>query len=227
MTHISLDFWHTLAEPNPLYAETRKQILSEYFGFSPAEAAVRYKTAKREWETSAHLTGNVLDYGELREHLAQVFGLRIPEPKFRNMVWAMRCGFRKDPPRLVSHEIWTLLRSFPEKHGVTLSIGSNTNFLIRGDEIRRLLPEGLFAFQQYSDEEGICKPNPEFFARALVTATRDGRVKSPRDFVHVGDNHVCDVEAPARLGLRSYIVADQNQLLNVLKDKEAECYAFG
>lgn len=52
-----------------------------------------------------------------------------------------------------------------------------------------------------SVEVGRVKPHPSMFSRAL-----EGLAMPPTDVVHVGDNHVCDVEGAVRAGIRPILM---------------------
>jgi FMN phosphatase YigB (HAD superfamily) len=204
LRHLSVDFWHTLGEPNPAYAALRSQTLAEFYGVSVETAEFLYKNLKRSWEASAVETGRVPDLAALRGQLRNLLERDLTDSRWEAMLAQLNQLFAENPPSLNQHAL-DKLRLLRMQLGLTLSVGSNTNFIIRGETIRSLLPERLFHFQLYSDQLGRCKPCPQFYANVLVQAAkRNPKVTRPADVGHVGDNLLCDVEAPMALGLRAW-----------------------
>lgn len=217
--HISLDFWHTLAEPNPAYAEHRNRVLGRYYGVPSGQARQAYKGLKNVWEDRAVSTGTVPGLLELREQLGAQLARDIPQEYFWNMLEELYQLFLAYPPHLDE----PVLELLPElvRRGYTLSVGSNTNFIIRGKVIRRLLPESVFSFQVYSDELGVCKPSGAFYGRVLMSATRcNSKVSYPAHVLHVGDNPQCDAAGAARLGIQTGTCSAQNPVYHILSQLE-------
>lgn len=221
--HLSLDFWHTLGEPNKRYGEVRGEILADYYHSTPQQALLTYKDLKRNWERDACLTGKVPQLEELHRQLDRYFGYSIHPEKFRCMVDDMVAMFHQHPPALMLAELAKLdkLRRY-----CTLSIGSNTNFIIRGVSIQRLLPDDLFDFQHYSDQLGCCKPSGEFFSNVVLQAAHSNpALGKPQEILHIGDSVEHDYKAPHRYGISAAVCGPNNPLMQILTEVETSLRA--
>ena len=124
------------------------------------------------------------------------------------------------PPRLYDDRTADVLHTLAARPDTTLSLLSNTGF-IKGPTLRQLLDRlgigGCFAFQLYSDELALSKPDPRVFAaaQARVADTR-GTHLSARELLHVGDNPRADYDGATRAGWTAYHVHADGRTLNDL-----------
>jgi FMN phosphatase YigB (HAD superfamily) len=203
MRHISFDFWNTIGKPNKVYARERSRLLSEVFAVSLDEAKATYSKVKKALDHAAETEG--VDHG--REYniakLCEAFGKPDADQQFRDQLQVeMDKLFAEHPPTIDDALIAELDRA--HKMGITLSIGSNTNFIegqtILDHVIGRRIP---FAFSIFSDEVSCSKPNPDFFALiAHHAGLVNPLITSNRDIIHVGDNDICDCKGADAAGMR-------------------------
>lgn len=103
-------------------------------------------------------------------------------------------------------EGWSL---FPETkdllgrlHRKGYHLGIVSNFDSRIDEVCRSLDiRDYFQSVTFSSEEGVAKPSPEIFKRALKKAAL-----SPEESVYVGDSPHHDIEGAREIGMRVFLV---------------------
>lgn len=215
MRHISFDFWNTVGKPNLTYSAKRTEFLATAFETTREVAKHTYTAVKTalvaDDERGAYHHGR--DY-EI-ERLCEAFG-RKADPAFHaHLCNEMDSWFAVHPPT-IDHRLATLIHR-ASLNGITLSIGSNTNF-VRGQTIVDHSVGRLpFAFAIFSDEVGVSKPSREFFdlvayhARLVNPLIRDNR-----DIVHVGDNRVCDCDGPEAAGMLSAYTKDADETAAVL-----------
>ncbi len=185
---------------------------------APAAKAPAYKAAKNQWEQDAVCTGLVPPLEDLHAVFVAATNSALPQEEFLNrVVPALQEEFKANPP-LICTESLDLLRRL-RRTGCTVSVGSNTNFIIRGRVIYDLLPcVGVFDFQLYSDELGVCKPSPEFFAHVLLRAgTANRGLLRARQVVQIGDSLQCDVRAAEFMGMRAILVGAEYTTAQVLE----------
>lgn len=86
------------------------------------------------------------------------------------------------------------------EHGVVTGVVSNLNFSGRtlADRINKGIPHHHFQFILASSEYVFRKPSPRIYQMAMKKAGI-----SPENTWFVGDNPLCDVDGPARLGVAS------------------------
>jgi FMN phosphatase YigB (HAD superfamily) len=94
-----------------------------------------------------------------------------------------------------------------EERNITMNICCNSSF-IRGEELQQnFIQRGVsrfFSFTLYSDQWGICKPNPLFFAK-VKTGVLDLTKEHQNSIIHIGDNPMTD-GASGRYNFPSLIV---------------------
>lgn len=223
--HLSVDFWHTLAEPNRAYTEFRKQTMARYYGATASVAGYAYKVLKNAEETMAVQTGEVRRAESLRILLNDAFAsannsLPLEEDEFALMLAELEHGFLDRPPTLDQRGLETLHRV--SCGGPTLSIGSNTNFIIRGSTIAKLLPD-IFDFKLFSDELGRCKPCPRFYSAVVLGAGKaNPQLEFTEEILHIGDHEVCDVQGALAMGLSAELVTAERPITKLLEQLECE-----
>ncbi len=216
--HVSVDFWHTLGTPSKTYGGLRDAILGEAYGVPASVARAGYKQLKDTWEQLAVETGLVPPLAMLRLQMNQLWERELPVTEFYAVLERLRVAFAAHPPHVCQESLAELRRV--RELGFTLSVGSNTNFMMRGAEIQALLPGGLFLFQIYSDEVGWCKPHRRFFQKVDYTLGNRRILDTPRkeEVLHVGDNPTCDVSAAQDYGFHAQLCSEERPLHQILKE---------
>lgn len=212
--HYSFDLWMTLIRSNPQYKYERARLVAD-----------RYNPAGKSLEDimavfrRVDLLGNAINEKTGRQLQAEelylwVIGLVAdteqavagvdPEALYAEMEEVVLAY----PPLIYGPETLKVLLALKTK-GATFSLLSNTAF-VKGRTLRKVLPglglEDQFAFQLYSDEAGLSKPNEAFFQLMLDTLEAK-RSPVPREaIVHVGDNPVADIEGAQALGIPSILI---------------------
>lgn len=217
--HISVDFWHTLAEPNKAYGLRRNTILADHYLCQPAQAGERYKELKNSWEQLAVSTGLVPDVETLRQQMNLKFDYKLSQRQFAVMLQTLEDNFLLLPP-IICDDSLHLLRQL-KAAGLTLSVSSNTNFIIRGRVLSGYLPDNLFSFQLFSDQLGYCKPSPVFWSSVLMQAGRvNGLLTQPQQILHVGDSVECDGVGASAMGMDTHVCHKNNPLSKILATVE-------
>jgi putative hydrolase of the HAD superfamily len=213
--HISFDVWNTLVSPNPAFSEARDALLSKAYGSSPERVRWVYKSLKNTLDMAAEQVGVARDTSKCFAILAEMFGHGAYAAEIQV---DMEKLVEKHPP-LAHDEIVVALRMMTRKSPVTLSIGSNTNF-ISGHLLSRLVLDTWdvpWAFKVFSDEQGVSKPNPSFFdAIATKVASLNPQI-TRHSIAHLGDNPVCDVQGAHEAGFTPIHVANPSLVPKALQ----------
>ena len=214
MRHISLDFWNTVGAAPASYGLERTYLLADFFGVTFDVAKATYKQVKDHFDDADERTGSSFTRDENFIALFRAFN-RVPVRGDLDTLMRMMDGiFHRCPPVIAPALREQLLRA--HAMGITLSIGSNTNFIM-GSEIREILAGIPFAFMVFSDEVHVSKPHPHFFdivAKEVKRVRPD--IKSRVDMLHVGDNMACDVRGAKAAGIPARLVLDANNTAEVI-----------
>lgn len=206
--HYSFDVWLTLIRSNPEFRRERIAYFAHHFNplghvLSQVEAIVRDvdQTCTRINE----LVGKHIDAREVVLLMAQRLGTdlnQLSPVRLVSVLEEINELFTKYPPVLTDGELPQVLSTLRVR-GATLSLLSNTG-LIQGACLRRFWDQvgigKLFAFQLYSDEVGLSKPNPALYAllyRQARQLSNRAEPLLPNHILHIGDNPVAD-EAGAK-----------------------------
>lgn len=189
--HISLDFWGTLAAPNPAFAKARNEYLAKALGKPLPLVREGYTAVKRFLDDAAEKYGIGMPVEAAWRILFGQFG---QQPEYiGHLMSDVRSLFLANPPTISPDTITEMYRL--TKAGFTFGIASNTNF-VPGQVIRDLLDRHRILFLMsgclFSDELGYAKPSSHLFARIKERAPEGWSI------CHVGDSLVCDYQ-PARL----------------------------
>ena len=216
--HYSFDFWNTVGKPNMEYARQRTALLARVFETDIATAKATYTATKGRLDKLAEDQGLSTPRMDCFAQLVTAFG-RDPLISIDELATAFDTIFADLPPT-VDPILVEALHDM-HAHGITLSIGSNTNF-INGQEIKRYVLDAPsivlpFAFTIFSDEAKVSKPNPEFFSAILAGARDTNRgVTAPEHIIHVGDSKRCDGEGARDAGMGFLYVTDADNTAPVL-----------
>jgi putative hydrolase of the HAD superfamily len=110
-------------------------------------------------------------------------------------------------PILINSEISTVFSKIISENK-TINILSNTAF-IKGQSLRKVLEHyelsQYFAFQLYSDETGISKPNPQFFQKVYDEVLAKKSIEKSQ-IVHIGDNKIADYQGALQFGFSAILI---------------------
>jgi FMN phosphatase YigB (HAD superfamily) len=209
---VSLDFWGTIAKPNPKYSTARTAYFAELFGVEPEVAHAKYVQIKRHADYAAE------HFGTAYHPMAQIRSLLNCEKLTRkvdacDVYYDLMHRVARYKP-VISPSMKALLKRASPLF--VMGITSNTNF-IPGHVLASLIPS-TFAEPTWSDVVGICKPSPEIFNqtyRSLVT--KNGAAIKPWEILHIGDNYRCDYVGATRFGFQGRHVKSVEETEAVLQ----------
>lgn len=189
VSHVSLDFWNTIATGNPAYGGARDAFLAEKLNLPEIKVREVYRRLKDDADTAAELEGIGLSSSETYDRFMTEVGRE--GAYWYDIRHGLEALFFEHPP-LVPDDVMDALGAL-QRAGIGLSIGSNTNFMrgaILNDAV--LSTFGVeWDFQVFSDEVGRSKPHPHFWnVVAMRAATHTGA--APDNVLHIGDNRICD-----------------------------------
>lgn len=211
---ISLDFWNSLAIPNPEYAKARTELLAATFNVSFDEAKKKYQETKEllDW---MQLNGSWISSTHTFELLVEKFkdkNWRLANELLLNFVELLR----EYPPTVLPETIKALKNV--KKRGYALCIGSNTNFLggshLEWHVLTPLRINSLFEFMRFSDQVGCAKPQYKFFEMIVL---KSGYL--PHEICHAGDSQIFD-GAAEKYGIGFKYVAQPYNLIDILNSFE-------
>ena len=204
--HISLDFWNTIAKPNPAYADARYEYLCKLTGLDDEEVRRIYKQIKDV--TEASVMAPTVD--AVHKYMRAQFGID-QSIDTRSVFDSL---FMQLPPFIDGCLAGQLMRL---QETITWSVTSNTNFtsgtLLRGILTRhKLKPD----FCIWSDIFGIAKPDAGIFnaVHIVLNHTLKADVKS-HEILHIGDHEYCDAGAEA-VGFRFKLISGPHELPSLL-----------
>ncbi len=225
--HISFDFWNTLGIANPAYSSERSRILAtfalnlsnndEWGGHSVRYCAQAYQAVKEEIDADTLNFGHVgLDgsFDFLIKWL-EITPLHHEVQKLKADLWK---AFYENPPFILD-EVVAKLREIKES-GITLSIGSNTNF-IPGKVIRESVLDklDLFDFFIFSDELRESKPSMMFFYNIEKSVRYIQKDLDDSQILHVGDSKRFDYEPAQKFGFKAGLVNNPYSVLPFLMQR--------
>lgn len=197
---LSLDFWGTLAVPNPAYSAARTAYLSRLANLSTAEANHRYRAVKRRLDGEAERHGTAVTPTAACARLAEALGVPLAAGELRGQLESLT---RASPP-VVTPRTLDELRQAADA-GLVLCLASNTNFL-GGALMTELFPDLPLHGRVYSDQVGTSKPHADFFGAVLGVIRRHALGLEPAEVTHVGDHPVCDRDGAERTGFAAVLV---------------------
>lgn len=220
ISHLSIDFWNTIATPSKEFAAKRAQMLCNSINnlyelgvrITPAQIREEYTATKKQLDFAAETCGVASTPFLCMESLIYrpLWAEKSPAPLGRinevveQAVKQLSELFQEHPP-FIDSDLKDIINNYP----ISVSVGSNTNF-IGGELIQKLLEsQGFeFAFYIFSDQVGCSKPSAEFFQRVMNKADID----NPSMLYHMGDNQICDQLGPWRAGCRAGLIIDPPDL---------------
>lgn len=216
--HYSFDVWLTLIRSNPDFRRERTAYFAEHFnplGRSLVEVDLIVRDIDVACTRINELVGKNIDSLELFLLMAHRLGADLAfftSERLEKIHFDLGELFRAYPPRLIDERIPDILKELKVR-GATLSLLSNTG-LIRGAVLRQFWDGiglgDLFAFQLYSDEVCLSKPNPQLYALLGYQARQLPEYQSVElhsvDILHIGDNPVADYAGALTAGLSALLL---------------------
>lgn len=218
--HVSFDVWGTLISANSMYALRRTQLVSEMFHLDTAVVKKAYTETKSFVDTAAEKHGVAYSTDGVFSMFFDALNLPVPlGPQSRMLMRQhFEALFRTYAPTI--HEDVTPLRIFLKNRGVTMSIGSNSNF-ISGTVMFPFLQSELnnmFDFGVFSDLDLVAKPDTEFFDRVVIEASKD-RDLYRHEILHVGDSRICDGMGAFSSGLEYALIEHPSHLYAAVRSR--------
>lgn len=218
--HISLDFWNTLASPNPEYARQRTNLIASFFDIPFDEAKRTYTSTKKFMDTAAEMAGFALSRDDVVQMLNEQMpsGHSLSQTKLNEFTFKMDQLFQHNLPT-ISPELVEVLK-LVKGRGIQFGILSNTNFtrgeLLRGVVLDPAFGADFFAFTMFSDDWRLAKPDDEFFSTMVRYAALNTGCDR-RQILHIGDNYITDVKGAENVGIQSLHVTDPTDLVRLLQ----------
>ncbi len=216
--HYSFDVWQTLIRSNPSFRATRTAYFADRYnpnGYDLVEVERRMKEADIICTRINERVGKNIDALELILLMMERLGVdleTVTSAEVQETEVVVQNLFREHPPILTDTDLPEILQTLRQR-GATLSLLSNTG-LIRGGGLSEFFKSvglgELLAFELYSDEVMLSKPNPAFFARLFQEARtlpeQQASPLQPSQILHVGDNPLADRDGAEAAGLRSLLI---------------------
>lgn len=222
--HASFDVWNTLITPNPEYAAARNALLAYSFAISSEQAKFTYTHVKKFADGLSEMNGMQTPSDDLYELLCKHIRINAPTAVSLNLRDDFHKLFAEHPPTFDPNLVDALKQLHAD--GVTISLGSNTNF-IAGRIMREVVFKELdipFSFMMFSDEEWYAKPHPNFFGVMLEKVEELHPTINSKQIAHIGDSQRADVYGATNARMQGLLVdspADTLDLLISLKAQHA------
>lgn len=221
--HISLDVWNTLCIPNLEFSKQRNEYIADEFKLEYDFVKTAYDTIKQKADqaaTEAGLAWSVVHMFQVLLAELKVADIYTPDclDIAERLAKNISIIYHALPPTIPTDAIETLAYAI-EQRQVSISIGSNTNFISGYDVHKFIESMGIFPdFALYSDIIGYSKPHGFFWSNLLFQAKDYHSFElEPHEIVHIGDNKVCDGGA-TRAGMQAKIISHPNELSDAIKD---------
>lgn len=218
ISHISFDVWNTLIIANPAFAAARTGYLAWALKRDTAEVKDAYTRVKKQVDTAAEDTGVGYTTPEVYAKLFEALNVEYNDIFAEALMYDVNDLFLRHPPTIVDSvkRLIALARS----RGLTVSIGSNSNFISGRQMYPWLLSQfdHAFSYGVFSDLERTAKPSATFFGRVIDNARqcRGQGAVPPHAIVHVGDNPICDGWGADEVGIRGLLVKGPDQLFDTV-----------
>lgn len=215
--HFSFDLWLTLIRSNPLFKQKRNQLLIDFFELNTklerVNEVVRYYDVL--CNQMNEITGSNIETEEM--YILMLSALNVDLEKVNTdhldeFYKATEQLFLEYKPELIVPNIYQLLDQIIQQEK-TISILSNTA-MIKGTTLRMILQHyeinHYCAFQIYSDEVGISKPNVEIYKLLIQNAQKyNNNIKEIQAIVHIGDNPIADFKGAQKAGIQSILIKNK------------------
>ena len=207
VTHLSFDFWDTLAFSNPKFKYERTKLISKYCGQSFIDIDECFHEIGKKYNLQQQSSNIYIKPIDLLQKAIEK--LNTNSVIDINLIYEdILILFQKNKPILNPFCKDFIIKCIV--NNIKLSILSNTAF-IPGKMIKDYLiaefGENVFSFYLFSDETKIAKPNIRAFELCYQNInTVHSKMVSKTAIVHIGDNYLNDYEAAKTFGFQSHII---------------------
>lgn len=207
ISHLSFDFWDTLAFSNPEFKFERTKLIGKYYSQSPSDIENSIKETGKKYnllqETNIASISPIHLLKQAMNDLKKKTDVNI-ESLFEEICIL----FKKHKPILNRDSEDFISACIINKKKI--SILSNTAF-IPGKLIKEYLVSifgvNSFSFFLFSDETQIAKPNSKAFDLVYQNINLVHNKIIPKDaIIHIGDNYKNDFDAAKKFGFQSYLI---------------------
>lgn len=207
VTHLSFDFWDTLAFSNPKFKYERTKLISKYCDQYIIDIDECIQEVGKKYNLQQQSSNIYIKPIDLLHQVIAEFNTNSAIDI--NLLYEdILILFKKNKP-ILNH----FCKDFITKcivNNIKLSILSNTAFIpgkIIKDYLIAEFGENVFSFYLFSDETKIAKPNIRAFELCYQNInTVHSKIVSKSAIVHIGDNYLNDYEAAKKFGFQSHII---------------------
>ena len=215
--HYSFDLWMTLIKSNPQFKTERTKYFFKHFNHKEKtieETRIIFRQVDVMCNAINEKTGSNIQAEEM--YLMVISAMNdyifpLQDVDIVKLYHDMEALVLQYVPVIYSVDTTEVLHCIKEKSNAGFSLLSNTGF-IKGITLRKVLEQlkisYYFDFQLYSDEEGMSKPNVNFF-KLLITeaaAIRGDTITNLKEIIHIGDNLKADIGGAEQAGISSLLI---------------------
>jgi putative hydrolase of the HAD superfamily len=201
ISHVSFDFWRTLAFSNERFKTKRAQLIRENSNFNDIDIFAAFSEIGGDYnlkmETKNEIVSPLVLYGRVFEMLS------ISKEFHRELYEETLSLFLKYPPILNKNCLKSLIHF--RNTSISCSITSNTAFIPGKTILNFLTQSGIsenFKFCLFSDATGCSKPHDSMYQLVLDNAF----VSSRKEILHIGDNQKSDIDGAIKFGFKALFV---------------------
>lgn len=214
---VTLDFWNTIATPNPAFKKARNEYLHQNSTLSLETVGKIYTETKAELDEMAETCGDAYStmgcVGMLLEKINPSLCEHEEDAAYQRVIKINRQiqQLALEFPPTITNELIHSISDLKAK-GFGVGIISNTNF-ISGATIRQICIGCACKFDTYSfsDELASSKPDPHIFMHNMHQSGA-----TEEELIHIGDNTICDGGAED-LGIKTVIVKNPTDTIFALQ----------
>lgn len=207
ISHLSFDFWDTLAFSNPEFKSERTKLISKYCSQSHNDIEKCIQNVGKNYNSLQESSNVFISPIDLLQQAINEI-TKKPDIYLETLFEEICTLFKRHKP-ILNRDCEELIEKciiYKKK----ISILSNTAF-IPGSLIKDFLISefgvNTFIFYLFSDETQIAKPNFKVFDLAYkqINLTHNKTI-SKTSIIHIGDNYINDFEAAKKFGFQSHLI---------------------
>ena len=207
ISHLSFDFWDTLAFSNPEFKSERTKLISKYCSQSHNDIEKCIQNVGKNYNSLQESSNVFISPIDL---LQQAINEITKKPDiYLESLFEDICKLFKRHKPILNYDCEDLINKciiYKKK----ISILSNTAF-IPGSLIKDFLISefgvNTFSFYLFSDETQIAKPNFKAFDLAYKKINLiHNKTISKTSIIHIGDNYINDFDAAKKFGFQSHLI---------------------
>ncbi len=207
ISHLSFDFWDTLAFSNPEFKFERSKLISKYCSQSHFDIDQCIKNVGKKYNSLQESSNVFISPIDL---LQQAINEIIKKPViYIEPLYEEICKlFEKHKPLLNYTCEDFINKCIINKKKI--SILSNTAFIpgsLIKDYLVSVFGANSFSFYLFSDETKFAKPNIKAFDLCYQKINlAHNKTISKTSIVHIGDNYINDFDAAKKFGFQSHLI---------------------